>query len=123
MAKNYIYRNIRKSMWSVMRKGIVVDSFSCLFANDVEFRVRPAGNAKAKKTGVKNVHAFAVPEHCLSGELLKDDRFVQVRYDPFLFDSFVVKDTGDPVYSARLVGFYSNGEMWADCINYRVGDS
>jgi hypothetical protein len=125
MALNYVYRNLRGRSWSIMQRGRVVDRVENLSAFNVELRVRPAGRRRVLKENRKNVHAFAVADGVfkMSEFMTKDDYWLKVRYNPYSYDHFFVASTGDKVSSARVVTFNWNGEMWASCINYRIGDS
>jgi hypothetical protein len=54
-----VYWNLHKKCWSVRHKGKVVAHVNSIALGDVQWVVRPAGNAKVRREGKKNVHAFA----------------------------------------------------------------
>lgn len=71
---------------------------------NVELRVREGGNKRAKETGQRNVHAFCI------GTILSFEpdeykipkNMIEIDYNPFDHESFVVKSTQKPIYEARL---------------------
>jgi hypothetical protein len=56
----YVYRNLHRDCYSVMVGGKVIAHVTHIELSDVEFRVRPGGLARARNSGKRNVHAFAV---------------------------------------------------------------
>lgn len=85
-------------------KGGKVKHTESLQLENVKFAVQPAGNAKVRATGVKNVHAFVRGEVVSIGQgIPPQGEWVKVTYNPYKFDSFVVAETGEPIYSARAV--------------------
>ena len=58
-----VYRNLRNGRWSVVAlegpdKGRVIAHKSDFIIEECSYAVQPAGNAKARKSGRRNVHAF-----------------------------------------------------------------
>ena len=75
---------------------------------NVEFRVRQGGKEKVRDERRKNVHAFVI------GDLIDFCEFpcefleepysdTIVTYNPYFHDSFVIKDTDEPIYHAKEV--------------------
>lgn len=132
MAKNYVYWNLHKGLWSVRRRGRVVRRERWLEAWNAEFRVNYGGWERVRREMKKNVHAFVVSS-VVAGPNFMDcprvDDYIQVRYCPYddLIPGedgpyFTVAKTGDKVVSARHVVMLPDRTVWADCINYRIGD-
>jgi hypothetical protein len=86
---------------------------------EVKFAVQPAGREKVRATGRKNVHAFVRGDLLtgifhgleviggyparLAGEMMTDPTMVEVTYNPYKYDTFVVKSTGQPALHADKV--------------------
>lgn len=91
-----VYFNLHKKLFSVVdvSTGLVVSHVDEILLTDVTFKVRPGGRAKVLATGVKNVHAFVLGT--ISDSTFKST--TRVTYNPFRYDSFVVADTGAPIF-------------------------
>ena len=74
---------------------------------DAKFVVRPAGREKVRREGKKNVHAFAVGDVSLRNGLATSSGR-RVTYNPYVNDTFVFVDTGEPVTDAHVIS------MWTD---------
>jgi hypothetical protein len=100
----WTYRNLNKGGFSIMISNKVVKHTNFIVLEDVEFRVREGGRIRARKDGQRNVHAFAI------GTLITYDKqtvkvtgkFIEITYDPFKHESFIVKKTGKPIYEASF---------------------
>lgn len=99
-----VYFNLHKRLWSVRSRETrrVVAHLDGLVLRNVRFRVSAAGNARVRAEGRKNVHAFArgTVEWPAAEDCHRDD-VVQVTYNPFKYTTFVVQDTGEPIFEAR----------------------
>ena len=103
--KVFVYRNITKRCYSVMalegeNKGRVVAHVKMCTLTDVQFRVRPAGREKVRRTRQKNVHAGLVGQW--SGEPdsgLPWDTDWPCKYNPYTQDYFEV--AGRPIHKTR----------------------
>jgi hypothetical protein len=75
---------------------------------DVAFRVNAGGQARARREGVRNVHAFArgtvVAPSDQAGE-------IRVVYNPYRNDTFIREDTGAPVHRAARLSLIGK-ECW-----------
>ena len=101
-----VYWNLHKKCWSVSHKGKVIDHAKSVYLQDVQWVVQPGGQARVRRQGRKNVHAFA------RGTLLDANTYfdchlehstldVGVRYNPYLDNSFVTETIGEPVTKSR----------------------
>ena len=111
--KSYVYLNLHKSCWSVMERGIVQNHADEVYAEKVEFVVRPAGHAKAIEKKCKNVHAFVRGYTAPS----RDGEFefetpVEVSYNPYKGAHFYRKDTGEPVTCANFVHMTADRKLF-----------
>lgn len=111
--KYRLYWNLHKKVWSLQdrKTGRVQQHVTAFTMYDAKFVVRPAGQAKVRREGKKNVHAFAVGTAgfrdgiatCLSGR--------PVTYNPYKNDTFVFADTGEPVTEVQAISVYTeNGK-------------
>ena len=107
--KYRLYWNLHKKKWSLQDRqtGRVAHHVTAYTMYDAKFVVRPAGQAKVRREGKKNVHAFAVGTGgfrdgiatCLSGR--------PVTYNPYVNDTFVFADTGEPVTEVHVISVYT----------------
>lgn len=111
--KYRVYWNLHKKVWSLQDRttGRVCNHVTAFTLYDAKFVVRKAGQAKVRREGKKNVHAFAVGTGglrdgvatCLSGR--------PVTYNPYKNDTFVFADTGEPVTEVQAISVYTeNGK-------------
>lgn len=107
------YRNLNNGMISIMgRDGRVIQHSSQVVLMDAQFVVRQAGREKVLREKRKNVHAFVVGSYCDSWQ---DDRPLPagkaVTYNPYKYNSFVLRETEKPVKKARYVRIDRSGQM------------
>ena len=106
--KVMVYYNLHKHTFSVTYKGVVILHADYVKLGNVEFRVREGGKEKVRREKRKKVHAFVI------GELLDYCEFPcenipsepsnkVVTYNPYKYNSFVYKDSEEPVYNAKEV--------------------
>jgi len=106
--KVMVYYNLHKHTFSVTYDSKVIMHADYVKLGDVEFRVRTGGKEKVRSEKSKNVHAFVI------GTLLEyceypcdyipnppSDKIVT--YNPYKYDSFVYKNSEEPVYHAKEV--------------------
>lgn len=75
-----------------------------ILMEDVELRVREGGRDSTRRKEQRTVHAFCI------GEVLSFDEdeyslpkgLIEVTYNPFIHDSFVIKRSGKPIFEARI---------------------
>ena len=113
-APHQAYRNLHTGLWSIVDRstGRVVAHRQDAIFTDVQLVVQPAGNARARKEGRKNVHAF------VRGTLMEPggiptygEGWCRLRYNPYVEASFLVGYT--PVTRARAVALDADGTAWA----------
>lgn len=99
-----VYFNLHRKMFSIQRmtdKGwrIWLHASKVTIANP-QFKVSEAGRQRVLREKRKNVHAFIVGDMVLEGaDTIQPS--IAVTYNPYLMDSFQVRDTGKPVHSAK----------------------
>jgi hypothetical protein len=103
-----VYYNLHKHTFSVTLNDRVILYADYVKLGNVEFRVRQGGKEKVRSEKQKNVHAFVI------GDLLDYCEFPcenipneptdkVVTYNPYKYDSFVYKDSEEPIYNAKEV--------------------
>lgn len=103
-------------------KGRVIAHTAEVFLEDVTFKVSQAGRARVLREKSKNVHAGVVgtmipaavyrEKAAYTYDHLKKDN---VTYNPYLFDSFVVREDGSRVSAAKMARVATQG-----CVAYGV---
>ena len=106
--KVMVYYNLHKHTFSVSYDSKVILHADYVKLGDVEFRVRPGGKDRVRKEKSKNVHAFVIGtllEYCEypCEDIPNPQSDMIVTYDPYKFDTFVYKNTEEPVYRAKEV--------------------
>lgn len=104
--KVFVYFNLHKRLFSIRsmegnNKGKVIAHLSYVLLDNPRFKVSKAGRDRVLREGRKNVHAGVVGDFCTS--LIASDKVAwePVRYNPYLFDSFV-DDNKQPVAFADV---------------------
>lgn len=105
MAKYRVYWNLHKKVWSLQdrKTGRVSQHVPAFTMYDAKFVVRPAGQAKVRREGKKNVHAFAVGTEGFRGGIATCSTGRPVTYNPYKNDTFVFADTGEPVTEVQAI--------------------
>lgn len=112
--KVFVYRNLHKKCLSVKalegpNKGRVIAHMQEVYLEDVKFKVSQAGRARVLREKSKNVHAGVVGtmieapvyREKAAGEYMADNKD-NVTYNPYKYDSFVVKETEAPVRTCKM---------------------
>jgi hypothetical protein len=110
-----IYRNLHRSCWSVVdvKTGRVIAHRPAVTLTQAEFIVRPAGRAKVLKEHKKNVHAFVVGNLVYNnGDDMQRNGPLGVTYNPYKYETFVVRQTEQPIKNAPRVRLDSDGKVW-----------
>ena len=110
MRKVRMYWNLHKKIWSVQdcKTGRVTNHVTALTLADAKFVVRPAGQAKVRREGKKNVHAFAVGTAGFRDGIAIRGHGRPVTYNPYENDTFVFADTGEPVTEVQAISVYTD---------------
>ena len=106
--KVMVYYNLHKHTFSITYNGKVIMYADYVKLGDVEFRVRQGGKEKVRSEKSKNVHAFVIGkllEYCEypCDEMPTPSSDNVVTYNPYKHDTFVFKNTEEPVYYAQEV--------------------
>jgi len=111
----YAYRNLHTNGFSIKNKGIVCDRTLMFSMTDAEFRVSDAGRKRAINNQQRNVHAYVCADNYESYDfgddrgmsigvnVLNNDLFTEVTYNPFYLDSFVTADKKIPVEKSEFI--------------------
>ena len=102
------YYDLHRHTFSVTYKGLVMLKADYLRLSDVEFRVRKGGEQKVRDEQRKNVHAFVIghlDDYCEfpCEDIPQPESNEVVTYNPYKYDSFVVKSTEEPIYKANEI--------------------
>jgi hypothetical protein len=103
-----VYYNLHKKTFSVQYRGRVMMHADYVKLKDVEFRVREGGKEKVRQEMRKNVHAFVIGDlvdYCKfpCENLPPESNDKVITYNPYKYDSFVKRDTEEPVYNANEI--------------------
>jgi hypothetical protein len=106
--KVMVYYNLHKHTFSVKKGGVVFLHADFVKLEDVEFRVRKGGRERVNLEKSKNVHAFVIGtlvDYCQypCDSIPKEPSGDIVTYNPYKYDSFVYKQTEEPVFQANEV--------------------
>jgi hypothetical protein len=103
-----VYYNLHKKTFSVQYKGRIILYADYVKLGNVEFRVREGGKEKVRKEMRKNVHAFVIGDlldycqyPCENMPPETNDKVIT--YNPYKYDSFVKKDTEEPIFNANEI--------------------
>ena len=106
--KVMVYYNLHKHTFSVTYDSKVIMYADYVKLGDVEFRVRKGGKERVRSEKSKNVHAFVIGKlldyceyPCEDMPSPSSDKVVT--YNPYKHDTFVFKNTEEPVYRAQEV--------------------
>lgn len=105
--KVLVYYNLHKHTFSVRYEGKVVLHADYLKLKDVTFKVREGGRQQVINTKQKNVHAFVIGtvedyiKYPATSTLTAHGDLVT--YNPYKYNSFVIKNTEEPIYKASEV--------------------
>ena len=107
-----VYRNLHTGTWSAKAvraplplRGRIVAHPTRVVLGDCAFRVNAKGRDKVRATCSKNVHSVVRGVPMDRRPSWSDSLVVDVGYNPYLFDSFVVLANGHPIRRAAWVAF------------------
>ena len=103
-----VYYNLHKKTFSIQYKSLVIAHADYVKLNNVEFRVRQGGKEKVRSEMSKNVHAFVIGDLVdfkpyPSTDIPSPSSSKSITYDPYKYDTFVYKDSEEPVMNAGEV--------------------
>jgi hypothetical protein len=103
-----VYYNLHKKTFSIQYKSLVIAHADYVKLKNVEFRVRQGGKEKVRSEMSKNVHAFVIGDLIdfkpyQSTDIPSPSSSKTITYDPYKYDTFVYKDSEEPVMNAREV--------------------
>ena len=125
----HVYRNFHRNCWSVRYRGRVIFLADNIKLEDCSFRIQPAGQARVRRGGVKNVHAYIKGRLTHNMADTKWNEYVGghrgVTYNPYQDNWFMqVYERGDgmrilsPIKKCRSrwpsVQFHSTGQVSGD---------
>jgi hypothetical protein len=111
MTKLYVYWNSHNKMFSVRYGPRVSRYVNCIYLTDVSFKVSKSGREKVLRQKRKNVHAFVVGYEWQNPSLSELPHLFEVVYNPYLNESFMIKELEQPIFSAKLVKLI-NGKVF-----------
>ena len=103
-----VYYNLHKHTFSVTYKGRLISHSDYVKLEDVEFRVRQGGRERVIREKSKNVHSFVIGtlmDYCEfpCENLPEEPNNNIVTYNPYKYNSYVMKDTEEPIFHANEV--------------------
>lgn len=106
--KVMVYYNLHKHTFSVTYKGRLISHSDYVKLEDVEFRVRQGGRERVVREKSKNVHSFVIGTLMDYCEFPCENLPVEpnnniVTYNPYKYNSYVMKDTEEPIFHANEV--------------------
>lgn len=109
-ARKYLYRNLHTGTFSVKFRGKVTHHPDFVIMNDVEFKVSEKGRNRVLNEKQKNVHAYVayLTEDDTIDVTINVDKLREVCYNPYLYNCFVLKDSGEPIFRATKAFAYNN---------------
>lgn len=110
--KTSVYRNLNKGeLFSIKDRGT-----GLVLAHGSNFKIESVkchvgnGRHRVREEKTKNVHAWL--NGIYTGECEMDILdMVELYYDPYTLDTFINKETGEPIHSVDLV-YFSDGKAW-----------
>lgn len=96
-----VYFNLRKKLFSIQHKGLVIAHKDKVMLTNAQFKVNESGRQRVLKEKRKNVHAFVIGEWSDYLEEVIDAQ--EVTYNPYKYSSFVFKNDLTPIDKADKV--------------------
>ena len=119
--KYFVYYNLHKHVFSLKNNATkkVEKISNIVLMQDCVFKVSEKGRQRVLRERVKNVHAGVLGEViCTESEVDDTSSFVELIYNPYLYNSFVVKENSKPVLSAKKV-YLINKRIFAEGIAFK----
>jgi hypothetical protein len=108
-----VYWNLHKKLYSVrsVETGKVFRHVKHVLLSNAKFVVREGGRQRVLKEQKKNVHAFVRGEMLYAGDNAEgfspQKGVPQIKYDPYLYDTFMNMDTNKPIHESELCALHS----------------
>lgn len=96
-------------MWEGEKKSIVVSYSESICLRDCRFIVQPSGRKRVLDEKTKNVHAFVEGIVIRSLNLFDP---IEITYNPYLFDSFIIKGTNEKIKSIGFVNLINGSKIF-----------
>jgi len=104
----YFYRNLNKQgHFSLKHRGKVIDHPVAIKMANPIFKVSIPGQNRVRRERRKNVHAMVGADnyHIIESDCVDLSGYREVYYCPYQCDTFIIKSTGEPVFSAdEIIG-------------------
>lgn len=110
--KSLVYCNLKLRCSSIVElkgqasKGRLLGHQQRVVVRDVDFVIKASEQRRARLTGQRNVHAFArgvVDLQADADAIIGDPRARRISYNVHKADTFVWRDTGEPVDTVPVV--------------------
>jgi hypothetical protein len=110
MKKVFVYRNLHKKCYSVKdwKTKKVIAHVDNIFLKDAVFKVSEAGRQRVLREKRKNVHAGVLGYWC---EKISKIEGLDIYYNPYKHESFIVKSTEKPIKEAKVVFLHERGVL------------
>lgn len=112
-----VYWNLHKKTFSIQdaQTGLVVGHSQHIELEDASFVVRQGGRRKVIETRRKNVHAFVVGKLVSTVAQAEQtaERLTELTYNPYKYDSFVVRDDDQTKASISAHVLLANRQIFA----------
>jgi len=135
MIKVFVYRNLHKNQWSVralegQHRGLVIAHAATVQLHSAEFKVSEAGRQRVLAEKQKNIHAgvagyltgiggctlrygkIDTPRIGTQRRITSLPGAIGVTYNPYVYDSFVVRDTEEKITHADLTILDEHGKVY-----------
>jgi hypothetical protein len=113
-----VYRNLHNDLFSLRDKGtglvVAHGNNFCIF--NCTFNVTKSGRDRVIKEKKKNVHAWGVGQF-MGGYHNLPDEPIEVYYDPYKYETFINKETSNPVHNV-FVAIFKDGKVIATSDKY-----
>ena len=103
--RHFCYFNLHKFVFSVrnQKTRLVEHHSNTVVLTDCKFKVSQKGREKVLREKRKNVHAGIEGRLCGFENTHDLADFTELTYNPYKYNSFVIKATGEPVNQAGLI--------------------
>lgn len=109
------YRNLHKKCFSIQQRDPSTGRFKLhshcdnFITNNNVFKVSQYGRKNVIKNKQKNVHAFVYfTDFNIFVEEFNTDKWIEITYDPYTMDSFMIKNSNSQLHFAKCVIFKNN---------------